>query len=257
MIGRVVTRLFGVFALLVGQAAGCTIDADYDETAFSCGDDGPCPPGFHCRAGVCVSDDAPDGGLGAVCGADRALADLDGGFTGEREGLWNVDVDGGAEVSFGGGELALTLAASVPSSAIIDSVCSYNLDGARVSVELVDLPEHGRAIVEARSPSGEQRFAFEIEDGTLTTIVEDGGDRQSVSVDVSDRDHGYVALSAQDGAFVLEVSADGTAWLPVESHDTPASADSLSIRFAAESDDELEQPEIIRLSDLRAAAMEP
>jgi hypothetical protein len=233
--------------------AGCQFEADYGGTSFACAEVEVCPPGFSCRGGVCVSDDAPDAGLG--CGGSSATAVLAPGFA-DDDSLWQRAAEEGAEVGLEAGELVLTLAPQGSSAASLTSLCSLDLAGARVSVEVLAVPERTRLSIEALAPSGEARFAFEIDDDALTMIYEQDGDREQATIAYRPADHRYLAFSEQDGFFVFETSADRTTWLAQRSHPAPQFVSELSLRFAAASSPSGTSGEV-RLGDLRAEAIVP
>jgi hypothetical protein len=58
--------VIAVACLTIG-ALGCSIDADFGGTGFLCSDVEPCPSGFECAGGSCVSTGGPpDAAVDAV-----------------------------------------------------------------------------------------------------------------------------------------------------------------------------------------------
>jgi hypothetical protein len=240
--------LAGVVSAL---AAGCQIEADYGGTSFLCAEREACPPGFSCRDGLCLSDDAPD--AGTSCDAATAAGVLAAGFA--AGDLWESDTQEGAELAIEGSELVISLGPQGASSATLTSRCSVNVSGARVAVEVQSVPERAAVAIEALAPSGGDRFAFEIDDGALLMVFDQDGSRQQATLNYLPAEHRYLALSERDGYAYFETSADGATWQIERSHAAPDFLTAISLRFGARSSPPGASGEV-RLGDLRAVDLE-
>jgi hypothetical protein len=228
-------------------SAGCQIEADYGGTSFTCAEREACPSGFSCRDGLCVSDDAPD--AGTACDAQTLAGVLAAGFA--AGDLWESDTQEGAELLIEGSELVISLGQQGSSSATLTSRCSVNVSSARVAVEVQSVPERAALEIELLAPSGGDRFAFEIDDGSLLMLFDQGGSRQQATLNYLPAQHRHLALSEREGYVYFETSADGVTWQTERSHAAPDFLTAISLRFGARSSPPGASGDV-RLGDLRA-----